>query len=263
MQLIKLANRFTENRSQEISSITRELKRLAKEIKSPIILLSQLNRNIENRSNKRPLLSDLRESGCISIMDTPGIKNIKKNKLKGSTAKIMNCLSKFYRLNAEERVQISNTKQQHVYRIASQKQSSLRVTHNHKILTAARWQKTDQLKQKNCIKVKNDNQLKEKLIIELNTLSGIRLAYKNTTYDLATHEYCNFSIYMYIVHNSIEQDADLILMLYQDNEETAGEKVDVVIAKHRNGPVGSFRLLFYADNCKFGNIENTNFMDSH
>ena len=64
LQLMK-NNLFQENRAQEIAYITRNLKILAKEFELPIILLSQLSRNVESRPNKRPLLSDLRESGSI------------------------------------------------------------------------------------------------------------------------------------------------------------------------------------------------------
>jgi len=65
LQLMRGSDNSSENRTLEISNITRSLKGLAKELDCPIVVLSQLNRSLEQRPNKRPVMSDLRESGAI------------------------------------------------------------------------------------------------------------------------------------------------------------------------------------------------------
>jgi replicative DNA helicase len=64
LQLMR-ASRFIDSREQEISDISRTLKAIAKEMHVPVVALSQLNRKVEERTNKRPQLADLRESGAI------------------------------------------------------------------------------------------------------------------------------------------------------------------------------------------------------
>ena len=65
LQLVESYDTFSDNRVEELSKITRGLKNIAREFKVPIIALSQFSRNVENRFNKRPILSDLKESGSI------------------------------------------------------------------------------------------------------------------------------------------------------------------------------------------------------
>ena len=64
IQLMQMPGR-TENRVNELSDISRSLKYLAKEVNAPVIVLSQLNRAVEQRPNKRPQMADLRDSGAI------------------------------------------------------------------------------------------------------------------------------------------------------------------------------------------------------
>jgi len=65
LQLLSGSGDYKGNRVQEVSEISRILKEMARELKVPVVALSQLSRNLERRENKRPIMADLRESGSI------------------------------------------------------------------------------------------------------------------------------------------------------------------------------------------------------
>jgi len=255
LQLIKYIEKKVNSRSLEIANITRELKLLATYIKSPIIVLSQLNRNIESRINQRPLLSDLRESGCISYQNLPQIQK----KTDGNYIENLNCLKRFYILKIESNLKIYQTKEQYIYYIKSYNKSLLHLTHNHKILLYSRWQKEDQIQNKDVNNTILRNQINEKFIIELNRLKNIKRLRKTKVYDIVSIESQNFTVENYLVHNSIEQDADLILMLYKNKENMDQNMIDIVVAKNRTGSIGSFELIFHKDTGCFEDIDHNSF----
>src|SRR5258708_5477631 len=78
-------------------------------------------------------------------------------------------------------------------------------------------------------------------------------------YDLTVDELHNFVAGNIVLHNSIEQDADIVMFIYRDdvyNPETEKKNIaDIIIAKHRNGPVGEISLYFQANNTRFRDLE--------
>nr|YP_009297856.1 replication helicase subunit [Kumanoa americana]AOM67590.1 replication helicase subunit [Kumanoa americana] len=243
LQLIQSEKTYLASRTEELAVITRSLKILAKDLHIPIIVLSQLNRNVESRVNKKPLLSDLRESGCVSS-NNHLITN-KKLSLYFYPYEYINISTNKSKINfiSLQKYQIVPKIQQYTYEIHNYISNVL--THNHLILAAVGWKKNDNFKYYELTLYENHKNYQSKLCY--NSIKYIKLNEKETVYDIENNEYKNFhSKNKLVLHNSIEQDADLVLLLYREayyNYNTQNI-TDVIIAKHRNGRTGTAQLNF-------------------
>ena len=145
LQLMQLPG-FKENRTNEISQISRTLKGMAKELGVPVIVLSQLNRSLEQRPNKRPIMSDLREcvTGDTRVLLADGSRKPIRE-LVGQTPEVLTVNDQGAVITGKSDL-VWEVGQRPVVKINLASGRSLRCTRDHRLRTLWGWRKVDEIK---------------------------------------------------------------------------------------------------------------------
>ncbi len=332
LQLMTTPGR-SENRQVEVSELSRGLKILARELEAPVVTLSQLNRQLEYRQDKRPMLADLRESGCLVAGTAITLAD-------GSTTTMGELYEREARdvevLTLDEHLRLGPGVMTHVFcsgvkavfelQLASGR--SVTASANHPFLTVDGWvhlsdlavgghvassrrsgpevdptrdvvpcEVWDYIERKGL--VVNGSLRAHDLIQRLGESAGgahrvyeqgvsrslmgriaealpdpfladlgasdvlwdeivaIEPRGEEPVFDATVVGTHNFVAGDVVVHNSIEQDADVVLFIYRDEyynpESDQRGLAEIIVAKHRNGPVGTTKLVFHGDYTSFEN----------
>jgi len=283
-----------QNRNDELSEICRTLKATAKDLQIPIIALAQLNRGVESRNDKRPMLADLRDclAGGSLVTDAETgarvpIAEIAERNLRFPVWAI----DASYRLVRKPIADAWRVGERETFRLRTKSGRLVRATGGHRFLTLSGWSTLRELAAGCAIAVPriwNDGTIGAAPIDERALVlaggSGVRIETVGIStlaanaasdiffdpiesieacgvepvYDVTVGDLHSFCVDGVVSHNSgaIEQEADLVAFIYRDayyNPESAVEAdvTEFIIAKQRNGPVGTVKLRFLKEHTLF------------
>jgi replicative DNA helicase len=261
------SNSNDANRVQEVSAISRALKSIARELRIPVIAISQLSRAPEARPDKRPILSDLRESGCLTA-DTPVyLPDLDTWRpiggLVGSSGiRVLALDTAGWQLEPRRVTNAFSTGVRPVLRMVTRLGRSIRATANHRFLGPDGWRCMDALAAGDRIAggARGAGGAAGPAGVDWDEIASIAPDGREEVFDLTVDGLHDFVAGDLVVHNSIEQDADVVMFLYRDEyynrEKTEKPGIaEVIVAKHRNGPTGSVELMFRKELTRFENLE--------
>src|SRR5262245_46157211 len=266
-----------ESRQQEVSQISRELKMLAKELNVPLVALSQRSRAPETRTGShKPQLSDLRESGCLAgeslvTMADSGAQIPIRDLAGKSDFKVWALNETNFRLEPAVVSRAFATGVKPVFRLTTWLGRTIRATANHKFRAFAGWKRLDELAVgehlalprviENTARQSMSNDESEPLAklagsdLYWDQITAIELDGETEAYDLTVEGHHNFVANDIILHNSIEQDSDVVVFIYREEvykPETEKQNIaEIIIGKQRNGPTGSVELIFLKQLTRF------------